>query len=262
MNGYPGVKRPDVRKWWIGITIWVVAVVCLSCGKESPPPEGPELPESFSFFEIGANTRLTDALRSTLRGKLGNDGISGRNVLNLELSYSGFLRGHFPGLEALNRDLNGPGGMRVEHDITTLTYRHMEKLPTPFDYVEVVFDAVTRKPLLIRIRTGRENVDLLDTLTRQYQEPRTIQRGEPSQVHSWEKNGDVLILSVRPNPVGRPIQEIGMYYVNGIRALLARERAEGGSGRPREDGIQDAFSRRGTAAHTPSAPESMRIARR
>lgn len=258
MKGYPGAYRPVIWKCSIGVAALLMAAVIVSCGKEAPLPDAPEVPESFAFFEIGANTRLTDGLRSTLRGKLGNDSISGRDVLNLEINTSGFLREHFPVLESLNRRLNGSGGIRIEHDTVTLMYRHMQKLPIPFDYVELVFDNVTRKPLVFRIRSGRQDAAILDTLTGQYQEPRTIPLGEGTQAYYWEKNGDVLILSVTPNPVGKPVVEIGMYYVNSITAMLKREQTGGG----REGGgaVKDAFSRLDSYSGTMMPREPLRSA--
>lgn len=258
MKGYLGADQPIFWKCWIGVAALLLSAAVVSCGKESTPPDVPDVPESFAFFEIGANTRLTDGLQSTLRGKLGNDSISGRNVLNLEINFSGFLREHFPTLESLNRRLNGSGGIRIEHDTVTLMYRHMQKLPIPFDDVELVFDGVTRKPLVIRIRSARQDADILETLTGQYQEPRTIRWGEGSQAYSWEKNGDILILSVTPNPVGRPVYTIGMYYVNSITAMLNREQA--GGGREEDGAVKDAFSRKGPDSGTRMAPEPMRSA--
>jgi hypothetical protein len=217
---------------------------CFSCGDKSRPLDVSAVPESFTFFDIGANTRLTDSLRSTLESKLGNDSISGRNVLNLEINYSGFLREHFPGLETLNRQLNGSAGIRVEHDTVMLMYRHMQKQNTPFDYVELIFDDDTRKPLVIRIRSGREEADILETLKRRYQEPRTILWAEGgARAYYWEKNGDILILSVTPNPVGRPVFEISMYYVNSIKALVKREMEGRTQERQEEESaVKDAFS--------------------
>ena len=244
MERYLGSNRRIMRKCLIGLWGLLLLITCFSCGKADRPPDVSAVPESFTFFDIGANTQLTDGLRSTLQSKLGNDSVSGRNVLNLEIHYRGFLRDHFPDLEALNRQLNGSAGIRVEHDTVTLMYRHMQKQITPFDFVELIFDDHTRKPLVIRIQTVREEADILETLKRRYQEPRTLTWADGgSRAHYWEKNGDVLILSVTPNPVGKPVFEISMYYVNSIKALLKRER-EGREQELQEEesAVKDAFS--------------------
>jgi hypothetical protein len=239
--------RPWVRRLGVillGLACWAVL---LSCGDETQPPSSTDIPESFTFFDIGANTRFTDRLRSTLRDKLGRDSISGRNVLNLAINYNGFLEAHFPAIASLNRRLNGSANIRVEHDTVTLMYRHMKRQNTPFDFVELIFDGQTRKPLVIRIRSDREEGDILETLQRRYQSPRSITWGDGgSHAYYWEKNGDLLILSVTPNPVGRPVYHISMYYLNSIRALIQREKEAGMEERQEEESaVKDAFSRSG-----------------
>ena len=253
MEGYLDSNRRVMWRCWVGLWSVFFAAVCFSCGDGAGPPGGAALPESFTFFDIGANTRLTDALRSALQGRLGSDSISGRNVINLEINARGFLAEHFPELEALNRRLNGTAGIRVEHDTVTLAYRHMQKQNTPFDFVELIFDDVTRKPLVIRIRSGREEANILETLKQRYDEPRTLFWADGvARAHFWEKNGDVLILSVTPNPVGRPVYEISMYYVNSIEALLKREREGRKQERQEEKSVvKDAFSRK---TPTPAFP--------
>ncbi len=236
--------RRNTLKYWIGFWGILLAAACVSCGDKAVPPQASAVPESFTFFEIGANTELTDALRAALENKLGDDSISGRNVLNLEINYNGFLREHFPTLEILNRRLNGTAGMRVEHDTVTLMYRHMPRENTPFDFVELVFDAHTRKPLVIRIHAGTGDADILEILKRRYQEPRSVLWGQgDAKAYYWERNNDVLILSVTPNPVGKPVYEISMMYVNSIAALLKREGQGQKQERREEKGaVKDAFS--------------------
>jgi len=218
--------------------------VWFSCGQETRPPDSPEVPESFTFFDIGANTRLTDNLRSDLKGKLGNDSISGRNVLNLEINYRGFLREYFPDLDTVNRELNGSAGIRVEHNTVTLMYRHMSRQTTPFDFVELIFDADTRKPLVIRIRSGTDETDILETLKGRYGEPRNMAWGDRgARAYSWSKSKDVLILSAAPNAVGRREFSISMYYINSIEAMVKREKAARRQERQGEENVvKDAFS--------------------
>jgi len=246
MEGYLGSNRRVMSNCWIGLWGLLLLSTCFSCGDETRPTDVTAVPESFVFFDIGANTQLTDSLRSTLQNKLGKDSISGRNVLNLDINYAGFLREHFPDLEILNRELNGTAGIRIEHDTVTLTYRHMQKQNTPFDFVELIFDGDTRKPLVIRIRSDREEADILETLRQRYQEPRTILwAGGSSRAYYWEKNGDVLILSVTKNPVGKSVFEISMYYVNSIEAMVKREKKGLKQEKQKEESaVKDAFSQR------------------
>lgn len=253
-------KKCFMLKYGWGVLSLLVWMIFLSCGKEAGAPDASAVPESFTFFEIGANTRLTDRLRADLQSKLGNAAISGRNVLNLEIHYNNFLREHFPELEILNRRLNGTAGMRIEHDTMTLMYRHMSRLITPFEFVELIFDELTRKPLVIRIRSGREDADILETLKRPYGNPRTIVWAEGnSHAYYWEKNNDVLILSITPNPVGKPVYEISMVYVNSIEALLKREREGQKEERKEEESaVKDAFSQR--AVHPPDEHPSFALA--
>ncbi|MCU0592215.1 MAG: hypothetical protein MUC57_12180, partial [Desulfobacterales bacterium] len=140
-----------------GVTPAVLAVILfslLACSDPPPPPDrpAPTGPESFTFLDVGRNSRFSDALRKELAQKLGNDAIEQRGIIDLECNFNGFLAAHLPDLEALNRRLNHPPGERVEHDQIKLMYRYARQKNAPFDTVEMIFDARDGTPLVFRIR--------------------------------------------------------------------------------------------------------------
>ncbi len=70
-------------------------------------------PESFTFFELGTNTQLTEQIRQQLGDKLGNEAIERRGILNLNTIYEGFIEKNLPQINELNRKINFPPGERV-----------------------------------------------------------------------------------------------------------------------------------------------------
>jgi len=127
----------------------------LSCGDGGEPADRPTPrpgPESFTFFDIGRNSMFSDRIRVGLTDRLGNDAIERRSIVDLEINYKGFLRDHLPELDALNRQLNHPPGERVEHDVIRLMYRYARTRNSPFDYVELVFDGQSHRPLVFLMR--------------------------------------------------------------------------------------------------------------
>ena len=99
--------------------------------------------ESFTFFELGTNTRFTEQIREDLGKKLGRDAIEGRGILDLETNYAGFISKYLPKINELNQKLNFPPGERFKHNILKLMYRYARKKNTPFDYVALIFSEHT-----------------------------------------------------------------------------------------------------------------------
>ena len=81
-------------------------------------------PESFTFFELGTNTQLTEQIRQQLGDKLGNEAIERRGILNLNTIYEGFIEKNLPQINELNRKINFPPGERFEHNTVKLMYRY------------------------------------------------------------------------------------------------------------------------------------------
>ena len=221
-----------------GITILFAILVAvlvpglMSCGEGGQEPDGSTapaavLPESFTFFNLGINSRLNKKARKELAQKLGRDATEQRSILDLEINYDGFLKTYFPDLDELNRSLNFPPGERVEHNTLKLMYRYALKKDVPFDYVELVFSNFTRAPLLFRINFRDDEAGIVDTLESKYGQPQAFSWQEESgQTMYWMKNGDFLIISLVPDQFGNPTYQIVICFVKNLEQLISAEREE------------------------------------
>ena len=215
----------------LAILISLLVPRLMSCG-EGREPNGSAAPaavlsESFTFFELGLNSRLDKKVRKELAGKLGRDAIEQRSILDLEINYDGFLKTYFPDMDALNRKLNFPPGERVEHNTLKLMYRYALRKDVPFDYVELVFSNFTRAPLLFRINFRVDEAGIVDTLESKYGQSQVFSWQEKSgQTLYWRKNGDFLFVSLVPDQFGNPTYQIAIYFVRNLEQLIAAEKKE------------------------------------
>lgn len=225
------------------IPLLLVVWGCEREGEPRHPVSTRPSPESFSFFEIGANTRLDGRLRDSLRETLGKEGVARRDVIDLEINFPGFLKRFFPPLGALNRELNSEIGARVEHNVTTMTYRYIRG-GAPFDLVRLVFSNYSGKPLRFFMRTETGGEALLRLLNEQFGPPEVAEWGNDlEQSHVWKKNGDYLIFSVVTNQFGRPEFEINLFFANNLKELLAHEAEDDADGKRRNpDNLKNVFS--------------------
>ncbi len=186
-----------------------------------------QLPPSFSFFDVGVNTPFSRTLRNSLQAVLGDDAISSRNTIDLQINTDGFLADHFPSLNALSIAFNTPSGERVEHDTTKLTYRYSMKKGLPFDYVELLFSKFSGMPMVIRVFFAHDKLNVLSSLKEKYGPPKEfpwkVQNGKSLY---WEKNGDVLFYSFVPNQFGVPEYQVAIYFTRRLHTLLEREQKE------------------------------------
>lgn len=199
----------------------------LTCGDgaetadRSAPRAGPE---SFTFFDIGRNSVFSDSIRRELAGRLGNDAIERRSIVDLEINYKGFLRDHMPELDALNHQINHPPGERVEHDVVRLMYRYARQRNAPFDYVELIFDGPSRSPLVFRLRFRVDETGTVDSLREKYGAPDTV-RWEVDNANGeslvWRKERDVLAVSLVPDQFGTPIYHITLYFTQNLESMIA-----------------------------------------
>jgi hypothetical protein len=208
-----------------------VILILTACGDSRPPDDSAApaavLPESFTFFDLGINSRLNEDVRRELGNKLGPDAIEHRSIMDLEINYKGFLKNNFPGLNELNRKLNFPPRERVEHNTVKLMYRYALKKNVPFDYVELVFSNYTRAPLLFRINFREDDTAIVKTLEAKYGQPQVISwQEENGQSMYWRKNGDFLIVSLVPDQFGNPTYQIVIYFVKHLEQLVATEQKE------------------------------------
>lgn len=213
---------PKTLRRMNGVTPAVLAVILfslLACSDPPPPPDrpAPTGPESFTFLDVGRNSRFSDALRKELAQKLGNDAIEQRGIIDLECNFNGFLAAHLPDLEALNRRLNHPPGERVEHDQIKLMYRYARQKNAPFDTVEMIFDARDGTPLVFRIRFKEDEAGLVDALRAKHGPPQIVPwEIENGQSLIWRKEQDILVVSLVPNVYGGSDHHVFIYFTQNL----------------------------------------------
>jgi hypothetical protein len=183
--------------------------------------------ESFTFFDLGRNSRYSESVRKNLSRQLGNDAIEKRGLLNLEINYYGFLQEHYPALHTLNVQLNPSSGERIEHNISRLMYRYARKKNLPFDFVELTFSNYSQLPLVFKIDLKEDETSVVQTLETKYGEPQRVDwQNKNGQSMYWEQNGDRLFVSLVPDQFGNPKYQIRIFFVNNIQALLEQEKIE------------------------------------
>ena len=211
------------------ILITVLMPVLISCSdsqeQDNATAPAAVLPESFTFFDLGVNSRLNNKVRKELGNKLGPDAIEYRSIIDLEINYKGFLKQYFPDLNELNQRLNFPPRERVEHNTVKLMYRYATKKNVPFDYVELVFSNYTKAPILFRINFRKDETGIIKTLESKYGQPRVVSWQEESgKSMYWVKNGDFFINSLVPDQFGNPTYQIVIYFVRNLEQLIAAEK--------------------------------------
>ena len=183
--------------------------------------------ESFTFFELGTNTKLTEQIRKDLGKKLGRDAIERRSILDLDTNYEGFITKYLPNINELDQKINFPPGERVEHNIIKLMYRYARRKNTPFDYVALVFSEYTKTPLLFKINFKIDETGIVETLKTKYGPPQVIDwKEENGKSMVWRKNEDVLLVSEVPDQFGRHGYQIVIYFVQNLKQLIDIEKNE------------------------------------
>ena len=220
------IPKPTLYALVMGLTLFVFP----SCGEKKEPAKDPGVQaqsDSFTFFDLGKNSRLSKSIRNDLRQRLGRDAIEGRGIIDLEINYYGFLDQYFSSLNELNRQLNSPPGERIEHNIVKLMYRYARKENLPFDYVELLFSNYSQLPLLFRINFKKDEANIVQTLKSKYDDPRLIDwKNKGGQSMYWDKNNDILVVSLVPDQFGNPEYQISIFFVENIKALLKTENDE------------------------------------
>jgi hypothetical protein len=209
----------------------VLVPIFVSCSDSQQPDDSTApaavLPESFTFFDLGINSRLNKKVRQELGNQLGRDAIEQRSIIDLEINYRGFLKDYFPVLDELNRNLNFPPGERVEHNTVKLMYRYALKKNVPFDYVELVFSNYTKAPILFKINFRTDDAGIINTLESKYGQAKVISwKEEGGQSMYWMKNNDFLVVSQVPDQFGNPRYQIVIYFVKNLEQLIATEQTE------------------------------------
>jgi hypothetical protein len=234
------------NKWIAGISAFLLLAVLggVYMGKTHPLSSeiknqiAKELPESFTFFDLGSNTRFSSDVRSALSDRLGSDAIAYRSQIDLSVNSPEFMQTFFPELQALNLQLNYPPRERIEHDTIKLMYRYSRKVGVPFTYVEMVFSGYSQRPLYFSIIVSHDGDNVIDALHQKYGPPEEIQGlKSPLKACFWRKNNDLLLISIMSDRYGNPEYHIMIYYVNSLKELLNIEKEEA---RQREDRVKKA----------------------
>jgi hypothetical protein len=220
-------STPTPRRYRQSFLLAVAVLLLLSCSTDEQSTDySRSQTEGITFFDVGAETVFSDALRDRLRKNLGPDAIAYRSTIDLEFNAKGFLQRHFPVLHDLNQRLNTPAGERVEHDTVKLMYRYAVKENLPFSYVEVVFSNISGKPLFIQVRS-RDLSDIIRTLEEKYGSPQAIdQPADEGRVFFWRDHRDVLLVSIIPTWRGDKEYRLAIYYVDNLEKLVAVEEKE------------------------------------
>ncbi len=183
--------------------------------------------DSFTFFDLGTNTKLSEHIRKDLGKKLGRDAIERRSILDLNTNYAGFIQKYLPKIDELNREINFPPGERVEHNTVKLMYRYTHRENAPFDDVELVFSEYTKTPLLFKMNFQLDETGIVETLKAKYGPPQVIDwMEENGKSMVWRKNMDVLLVSLVPDQFGRHEYQIVIYFVQNLKQLIEIEKNE------------------------------------
>jgi hypothetical protein len=222
--------------WFFGGALLSISVVIFMIVMFSPKKEKPSSHilnntkvngESFTFFDIGANTVLTEALREALSRKLGSETVAERSTIDLSMNYAEFLQQYAGELYRLNLELNGTAGARIEHNVKILTYRYPPKEGITFDYVRLIFSNYTQKPLYFIIKAAQEGSAILKVLADKYGEPKIHNwPNHQGMSYHWKKGRDLLILSQTVSRIGHPEFAIHIYFVDNISEMLLTEKRE------------------------------------
>ncbi len=221
-------RRNHISRALLYVLVFALPLSMISaCGdkKETATDQSTQTSsDSFTFFDLGKDSRLSEGVRKNLNRQLGNDAIERRSLLNLEINYYGFLQEHFPALHTLNIELNPTSGERIEHNISKLMYRYARKKDLPFDFVELIFSNYSQHPLLFKINFKEDEAGVVETLKAKYGEPQMIDwQHKNGQSIYWQRNNDVFMVSLVPDQFGNPAYQIRIFFADNIKALLEQE---------------------------------------
>ena len=228
------MKRLHNKKVTISIALAVIVIgaVLLSMAlspseKQTPLPTKKTETDGFSFFNVGAETVYSDAIRKALDERLGSGVLENRGTMDLRPGDGNYLKAHNPDIYRYHKQLNDQAGARIEHDIIKLTYRYALKKNTPFFYVELVFSNYSKLPLFFRIKAKKEGAGIIDEIRKKYGKPEEIV--DPAGMNptlSWQKGDDVFIIFQNKDRLGDPEFLLMMYFKRNIKSLIAIEEQE------------------------------------
>jgi len=227
MTARQTIRLPNMKTRAQRLIVVILLIVIAACSGDEGYDAGPPAPgpETFTFFDLGRNSVLTEDVREALQQKLGNEATEDRSLIDLEINYKGFLNSYLPDVDGINRRLNDPPGERIDHKTTKLMYRYARKRGTPFDYIELLFCGYNRLPLVFEIRFKQDELNTVQTLEQKYGSPRIIEwDGGSGETLTWQKEQDVLLVSMVPDQFGQPRYVVRIYFVENLEKLLDIER--------------------------------------
>ncbi len=217
------LRRLSILAFWF---LAVLLVFIPGCSNEdTKTPSQPKAIRGFAFFDLGANSQYSSAVRRRLSEKLGSDAISQQNVIDLTIYTKAFFKEHFPQLYTLNRELNLPEGQRVEHNTTKLMYRYARLKETPFIDIMLYFSNDTGKPLFFKISAGPGGEAIVKTLKEKYGPPQKFEwKDNDGHTIFWKEGKNFFIVSSTLDRLGNPEYLFCIYYVNNINEMLKIEK--------------------------------------
>lgn len=227
------IRRPpemDKHRPLILLAMFLATILaCLNLGcssEDSNDSPQPKVTPGFAFFDLGADSTYSSAVRRKLGEELGSDAISGQNVIDLTIYSSDFFKKHFPQLFNLNRELNLPEGQRIEHNTTKLMYRYARLKETPFKDVILYFSNDSKKPLLFKISAGPGAAAIVETIKKKYGQPVQFKwEDNEGRTIFWKDGKDFFIVSSTRDRLDNPEYLFCIYYVKNLEEMLAMEKA-------------------------------------
>jgi len=212
---------------WLFRIVVAAVVLMAGCGEKVPEEPAQQMPDSFSYMEIGANTIINKALRERLQEALGFAAVDQKTTIYLDLKNKGFLEKYFADLHGLNRQLNGNDVVRKEHAATRISFRNTRKKQSLFDYVELTYETSSHCPLLFKFRSRNNLQELIKSVTQKYGQPAITSTEEgKGEALRWQRNGDVFIIARFPGRLDKAEYHMMIVYANRIDQMLAAEARE------------------------------------
>ena len=222
------LKNETTAYFYIIIILFIL--LCASCMDNKDTAQTRPVPKnlgSFTFFDIGKHSIISKDIRKELNKKLGDDASEGKNIINLEINYKGFLKEYFPVFDKLNQQLNFPPDRIVQHRTIKLMYRYARKKNVSFDYVELMFLENPKTPVLIKIDFKKDYSNIIETLKQKYGSPKIINLDKKNEKSLyWIKDNDLLILTKTLDRFGKPKYQIIIYFTENLNKLLKSEQTK------------------------------------
>lgn len=179
---------------------------------------------TFTLFGIAADTPLDRRLRGDLNQALGDDALFVRTPVDISVLYPGFVEEYFPGLAALNRQLNPEYGQRRQFNTRKLSFRHLRDKDSAITQAHFLFSNHSQLPLWITVRLAAEGQSLIEDLTQKYGPPQGIETADRElTVQYWQRADDQLIIGRRLDGNGRPRFTLELFFVQNLNRFADRE---------------------------------------